>query len=80
MNLDWGVNGLDVDLFVDRLLNGSFQVEADMNGDGVVNGLDAAPFVRAVVTNGSEAVPEPSTLLMMVVGLLTVVAISRECS
>ena len=34
VNLDGEVNGLDVDPFVDRLLNGPDQAEADMNQDG----------------------------------------------
>ena len=46
------------------LLNGPFQAEADMNGDGVVNGLDVDPFVAAVVGGGVAAVPEPTTLAL----------------
>jgi hypothetical protein len=64
VNLDKVVNGLDVDPFVDVLLNGPFQDEADMNEDGVVNGLDVDPFVAAVVGGGVAAVPEPSTLVL----------------
>ena len=65
VNLDTMVNGLDVDPFVDVLLNGPFQAEADMNLDGVVNGLDVDPFVAAVVGGGLQAVPEPSTLVLL---------------
>ena len=62
---------LDVDPFVDVLLNGPFQAEADMNRDGVVNGLDVDPFVAAVVGGGVQAVPEPSTLvLLLLAGLV----------
>ncbi len=61
VNLDEVVNGLDVDPFVDVLLNGPFQAEADMNEDAVVNGLDVDPFVVAVVGGGVQAVPEPSS-------------------
>jgi hypothetical protein len=68
VNLDDVVNGLDVDPFVDVLLNGPFQEEADMNTDGVVNGLDVDPFVAAVVGGGVQAVPEPSTLLLLSLG------------
>jgi hypothetical protein len=69
VNLDELVDGLDVDPFVDVLLNGLFQVEADMNMDGVVNGLDVDPFVAAVVGGGTHQVPEPSTLLLALIGL-----------
>jgi hypothetical protein len=65
VNLDTVVNGLDVDPFVDVLLNGPFQIEADMNQDGEVNGLDVDPFVAAVVGGGVQAVPEPSTLALL---------------
>jgi hypothetical protein len=65
VNRDTVVNGLDVDPFVDVLLNGPFQAEADMNTDGVVNGLDVDPFVAAVVGGGLHAVPEPSTLVLL---------------
>ena len=72
VNLDGDVNGLDVDPFVDRLLNGPDQAEADMNEDGEVNGLDVDPFVAAIVGGGAAAVPEPSTLLLALVALCVV--------
>ena len=68
VNLDRLVNGLDVDPFVDVLLNGPFQAEADMNDDQVVNGLDVDPFVAAVL-GGVQQIPEPSTLLLAFVAL-----------
>jgi cytochrome c peroxidase len=68
VNLDGEVNGLDVDPFVDVLLSGSYQTEADMNEDQVVNGLDVDPFV-AVVVGGVQQIPEPSTLLLALVAL-----------
>ena len=78
VNLDGVVNGLDVDPFVDVLLNGPFQAEADMNEDGEVNGLDVDPFVAAIVGGGVQAVPEPSTLaLVALAGLALVLRISR---
>jgi hypothetical protein len=78
VNLDTVVNGLDVDPFVDVLLNGPFQAEADMNLDEVVNGLDVDPFVAAVVGGGVRAVPEPSTLaLVALAGLAMVLRISK---
>ncbi len=70
VNLDGEVNGLDVDPFVDVLLNGPYQLQADMNEDGEVNGLDVDMFVDAVVGGGVQAVPEPSTLALMGLGLL----------
>jgi hypothetical protein len=73
VNMDSVVNGLDVDPFVDVLLNGSFQTEADMNQDGEVNGLDVDPFVAAVVGGGTQQIPEPSTLLLVLVALGVVV-------
>ena len=71
-NLDGVVNGLDVDPFVDVLLNGPFQTEADMNQDGEVNGLDVDSFVAAVVGGGTQQIPEPSTLLLVLVALSVV--------
>jgi hypothetical protein len=68
VNLDTEVNGLDVDPFVDVLLNGPYQPEADMNDDQVVNGLDVDPFVTAVV-GGTQPIPEPSTLLLCIIAL-----------
>jgi hypothetical protein len=69
MNHDGVVNGLDVDPFVDVLLNGSFDPSADMNRDAQVNGLDVDPFVDAVIGGTTQPVPEPSTLLLAVVAL-----------
>ena len=51
VNLDCLVNLLDVAPFVDRISNGTFQVEADVNEDGLVNLLDVAPFVE-LLTGG----------------------------
>jgi hypothetical protein len=59
---------LDVDEFTRVLLASRFDVAADMNGDGAVNGLDVDPFVAAVV-GGAQSVPEPSTLLLALVAL-----------
>jgi hypothetical protein len=68
VNHDGVVDGLDVDPFIDVLLNSQFATTADMNGDGAVNGLDVAPFV-AVVFGGVQSVPEPSTLLLCIIAL-----------
>jgi pimeloyl-ACP methyl ester carboxylesterase len=71
VNGDGEVNGLDVDPFVDVLLNGPYQAKADMNKDGEVNGLDVDPFVAAVV-GGVQQIPEPSTLLLALIALCMV--------
>jgi Ca2+-binding RTX toxin-like protein len=49
VNGDGHVNGLDVEPFVDALLDGSFNRAADVNADGLVNGLDVDPFVVLVL-------------------------------
>ena len=53
------MNGLDVDPFVEVLLSGPYQTEADMNEDQVVNGLDVDPFVAAVVGGVHARSPSP---------------------
>jgi hypothetical protein len=79
VNLDGEVNGLDVDPFVGLVTSGTFQAEGDMNDDGVVNGLDVDPFVAAVVGGGAQAVPEPGTLGLLVLGgLLSGLLVSRR--
>jgi hypothetical protein len=78
VNGDGDVNGLDVDPFVDVLLSGPFQEEADMNEDGEVNGLDVDLFVAAVVGGGQMAVPEPQTLLLALAAGLTLLGVGRR--
>jgi hypothetical protein len=78
VNLDGVVNGLDVDPFVDVLLNGPYTVQADMNEDGEVNGLDVDQFVAAVVGGGTAAVPEPTTLTLLLAGVMGLVALRRR--
>jgi hypothetical protein len=79
VNLDGVVNGLDVDPFVGLVTSGTFQAEGDMNEDGVVNGLDVDPFVAKVVGGGAQAVPEPGTLGLLVLGgLLSGLFVSRR--
>jgi hypothetical protein len=55
VNGDGEVNGLDVEPFVDVLLNGPPSAAADMNADGSVNGLDVDSFVAAVVGASNAA-------------------------
>jgi hypothetical protein len=69
VNMDGVVNGLDVDPFVGLVTSGTYQAEGDMNEDDVVNGLDVDPFVAAVVGGGTQQIPEPSTLLLVLVAL-----------
>jgi predicted outer membrane repeat protein len=62
VNGDGEVNGLDVDPFVDVLLNGPSSATADMNADGSVNGLDVDSFVTTVVGgDGQPSVPLDAT-------------------
>ena len=71
INLDGGINGLDVDPFVDLLLTGTYQAEADMNCDGAINGLDVDGFVMWIIGD-TQHIPEPSTILLAFVALCVV--------
>lgn len=78
MNSDGTLTGLDVDPFVDVLLNGPFDPAADMNQDGAVNGLDVRPLVAAVVSGGASVaavanVPEPATIVLLAFGSLLLI-------
>ena len=68
-NGDGVINGLDIDPFVDVLLNGPYDPAMDYNEDGAVNGLDVDPFVSCVIGGGTTAVPEPSTLLLALIAM-----------
>ena len=46
VNLDGGVNLLDVSPFVELVSSQGFQLEADINQDGAVNLFDVLPFVE----------------------------------
>jgi hypothetical protein len=80
VNDDGEVNGLDVDPFVDVLLNGTtdeaMEYRADVNDDTVVNGLDVDPFVALVVGGGVGAVPEPSSLVLLLLGLASLLGVT----
>ena len=45
VNLDGGVNFLDISPFIGVLSEGGFQAQADINCDGEVNFLDISPFI-----------------------------------
>ena len=45
VNLDGGVNFLDIAPFIGVLSAGSFQPQADINSDGGVTFLDISPFI-----------------------------------
>lgn len=49
VNCDGVVDLLDVEPFVDLILNGGFNAKADLNGDGVVDLVDVAPFVALLL-------------------------------
>jgi hypothetical protein len=49
LNGDGIVSLLDVALFVDAILDGTFVAAADINGDGAVNLEDVAPFEGLLV-------------------------------
>ena len=80
MNDDQVINGLDVDPFVDVLLNGTadeaMEYRADVNDDAVVNGLDVDPFVALVVGGGVAAVPEPSSFVLLLLGLASLLGVA----
>jgi hypothetical protein len=80
LNLDGEVNGLDVDPFVDVLLNRPYWTQADMNEDERVNGLDVDPFVVALGGGGAQQIPEPSTLFLAALALLGLLAHARRRS
>ncbi len=74
-NLDGIVNGQDIALTASNWLSTGANL-ADLNFDGIVNGQDfaivASNWLSAAGGSGSAAtaVPEPSTLLLMVLGAL----------
>jgi hypothetical protein len=73
VNWDGQVNGLDVPLFVDLLLDGHYLAVADMDNDGQLSGLDVPPFVATLIDAEHQTtntfVPEPTTLALLLLGL-----------
>jgi hypothetical protein len=63
---------MDVDPFVQSMVWGPYSVNADMNQDGQVNGLDVDPFVAVVLGAGTSLtpIPEPSTMILATMALL----------
>lgn len=81
VNTDGVIDGLDIDPFVTLLTGGGFQGEADLNSDGIVDALDIDPFVGLLSGSGSvstselsaiQAVPEPTSALLLGLGGLAV--------
>ncbi|MEM9409633.1 MAG: dockerin type I domain-containing protein [Planctomycetota bacterium] len=48
VNRDGVISLLDIEPFIDLLINNRFQIEADMNQNGAVDLLDVEPFIAAV--------------------------------
>ena len=90
LNGDGVVNGLDISLVSAYWLRAGQGLPADANADGVVNGLDIAlissNWLQTSVSGaGSRAtgVPEPSTLALAVLALMTACALRsrlRRCA
>ena len=61
VDLSSAVNNLDILPFVDLLIAGTYQAEADCNQDGAVNNLDIQPFVGLLIGPG-QVIPEPASV------------------
>jgi hypothetical protein len=83
VNDDGVVNGLDISLVASHWLQTGISVAGDGNGDGVVNGLDialiASFWLQSVGNAGgsSAAAPEPSTLVLAMLGAIALLAYRR---
>ena len=51
VNLDENVNFSDIPSFIEQLLSGTYQVEADTNEDGFVNFEDIGPFIDLLLAS-----------------------------
>ena len=64
VNGDGAVNGLDVDPFVQVVLDGgadaATEFRSDINGDGAVNGLDVGPLVDAILAGTHRCSVRPT--------------------
>lgn len=71
-NADGSVNLDDFNILADNFLEGTTFAQGDNNLDGDVNHLDFIEFVDLfnAANPGSASVPEPSTLLLAVMGLV----------
>ena len=87
LNGDGNVDNLDITPFIYALTNGEAAFEAqypdgaywaaDCHGDGNVDNLDITPFID-LLSGGGEAIPEPATLSLLVLGACLVVTGARK--
>ena len=53
VNLDGVVNFADIPPFIELLISGEIQAEADTNEDGVVSFADIPPFIELLISASS---------------------------
>jgi len=86
MNGDGVVNNFDINAFELALANPSaylaeypnmtnYQAVGDINGDGAFNNFDISAFEALLTGSGSAPVPEPSSLVLLAVGGLTLLGL-----
>ena len=78
-NLDGTVNGVDLDAVLSNYnKTGMTWAQGDFNGDGVVNGVDLdivlSNYNKTAGVPSMAAVPEPSTLAMLALGAIAMLA------
>jgi len=78
VNFDGLVNGLDIALVASHWLQTGTIPPGDANYDGIVNGLDisliASHWLQSAGAGGLASVPEPSTLALVTLGGLALLA------